>query len=57
VLLHQLHDATGDQHQVGDAELHGRDRARVEAAAEAADALARGNWPFTRTRTKSESSP
>ena len=34
-----LHHAAGDLHQVGDAELHGRDRARVEPAAEADDAL------------------
>jgi hypothetical protein len=34
-----LHDPAGDLHQVGDAELHGRDRARVKAAAEADDAL------------------
>ena len=39
VAVDQLHDAAGDRHQVGDAELHGRDRAGVEAAAEADDGL------------------
>jgi hypothetical protein len=39
VAVDLLHDAAGDLHEVGDAELHRRDPARIEAAAEADDAL------------------
>ena len=39
VQLDLLEHAAGDLHQVGDAELHRRDRAGVEAAAEADDGL------------------
>jgi hypothetical protein len=39
VQVHLLHDAARHLHEVGDAELDGRDRAGVEPAAEADDGL------------------